>query len=366
MIYYKVGCNFDLNLIDGLKELNKISSVAKVNEVYGSDKEHSFLTARPAFRLPDISMKYLSEYIKKCNDSDINFNYTINSMYPGSKSFLSTKREEITDFIKFLKDIGVKTLTVTNPLLAVLVREVSSEIVLEVSTIAHLDTVTQIKAWKEKFDIKKVCCNLLKNRSIRFLQSASSYCINNKIDINLMVNEFCTIGSSNIDNIYSTHCIYRDSHYLCHSENIDKADERLFDSYPVSFCIRSRTRPISWLQSLFIRPEDIKHYYKIGINHFKITGRTGRTDFILKITEAYLNQSWEGNLLALWKPLETILTDKKELDFDYPCFLDNKKLNGFIEYWFNNIEHDCSVEICGETCSYCIDYYNKKVLSQDS
>ncbi len=358
MIYYKVGCNFDLALIDGLKNLNEINSSAKVYEVYGSDREHSFLAARPAFRLPNISMKYLANYVKKCINSNINFNYTLNSMYSGSKRFLKEQKKEIIKFIKFLEDIGVKTITVSNPLLAILVREATKNIEIEVSTIAHIDTITQIKAWKEYFNISKICNNLLKNRSFKFLKSASSYCRKNNIDINLMVNEFCTIGSSKIDNIYSTHCIYRDSHYLCHSENITKEDDMLFNLYPINFCIKARTHPVSWLQSLFIRPEDIKYYNRVGINHFKITGRTGNTDYILKITKAYLNQSWDGNLLALWKPLETILTDKKELAFKYPCYINNKDLNRFILHWINNTDHDCSIEVCGETCNYCIKFYN--------
>jgi len=353
MSYFKVGCNFDLRLIDGMVELNTISSNSKVKEFYGSDRRHASLAARPAFRLPDVEERYIENYVKRCNAAGIEFNYTLNSMYPGSKRTITSNKREIIDFVQFLDGIGVKTVTVTNPILAGLVREASETIGLEVSTIAHIDAVTQIKAWKHRFGITAVCSNLLKNRSIRFLKSASSYCNESGIVLNLMVNEFCAIGGNEGAKTYTTHCIYRDSCYLCHSENESIEDDQLLDRYPMGYCIPSRNDKSSWLKALFIRPEDIRLYHGLGINHFKVTGRTGTTQYILGTTEAYVRRSWDGNLLALWKPLETILSGESELEFSHCHEIDNKKLEGFLSYWFDNQLHECANEVCGETCDYC-------------
>ena len=361
MIYYKIGCNFDPYLIDAVIKLNSLNNQAKVNEFYGSDRNYAFLTARPNFRLPNVDRQYIENFVKKCTEAEIEFNYTLNSIYPGSKRLLASRKDEIIDFISFLEDIGVGTITISNPIMAALVREASDKIGLEVSTIAHIDTVTQIKAWKDEFRINKVCGNLLKNRSIKFLKNAVGYCQKNDIILNLMVNEFCCIGGGEQDgsSAYSTHCIYRDSCYLCHAENIYEEDTQLLNSYPMRYCIAFRKDPSSWLKAHFIRPEDINLYLNIHLNHFKITGRTGTTAYILKVTEAYLKNSWDGNLLSLWKPLETILTNEDENRFQHPYFIDNKKLSGFVNHWFDNESHDRAIEVCGETCNYCNEFYQK-------
>ncbi len=361
MILYKVGCNFDYELIYGLTELNKIDPKVKVNELYGSDRQHAYLTARPDFRLVDIDMNSFGKYVKCCRDAGIRFNYTMNTIYPGSKRELNSRWNEIKDFVKYLESLGVEIVTVSNPLLAVLVREASCTIQIEVSTVAHIDTVSQIAVWKDKFNVSKVCGNLLKNRSIKFLRNAATWCNKNDIVYDLMVNEFC--GNAGIlgKNTYGTHCIYRDSCYQCHAENISLEDAQLIYNYPYDYCISSRNSDFSsWLKMRFIRPEDIEKYEGIGINNFKITGRTGGTEYILKVVEGYIRKSWNGNLLSLWKQLETIYSNENELEFKQTTLIDNKKLNGFIDYWFDNLNHECADEICGATCSYCNDFYYSK------
>ena len=79
-INYKIGCNFDLDSIDAIRTLNQLSPKAKIKEFYGSIRDHSFLTARPAFRLPDISYNTLSAFISKCDQNNNIFNYTFNTL----------------------------------------------------------------------------------------------------------------------------------------------------------------------------------------------------------------------------------------------------------------------------------------------
>ncbi len=356
MIFYKIGCNFDLRLIDSIYNLNSLNKHSKITEFYGSDRHHAFLTARPDFRLPYISNKRFLAYIKRCAEAGLSFNYTLNTPYPGTKRELVSKKRRILDHICFLEDAGVRSITVSNPLLAEFVREASHHIGLEVSTISHIDSITQIKLWCDVYGITSVCCNLLKNRSIEFLRRAARYCNQHRIALSLITNEFCILAGGTGKKAYGSPCIYRDSCYLCHAGNKSKEDDDIFDHYPMGRCIASRRNKSDWLKAFFIRPEDIPRYQTIGISWFKITGRTGSTEYILKIAEAYLTNCWHGNLLALWKPLETILSEEHETTFRHPIYIDNKHLNGFIDFWFNNPSHDCANEICGETCTYCNDF----------
>lgn len=350
---FKVGTNFDMGLLKSLIKLNKASVKNKVTELYGSDRAHAALAARPDFRLPDVDEGQFEEYIQTAADAGIGFNYTMNSIIPyGSKSGFVAHQKEVASFVRYLEEAGVSRITVANPMMLELIRnDVRSDIELEVSTIMHIDTVTQIRYMFEKYGVRKICCNLNKNRDFRFLEAASRYCHDNGIIFELMVNEFCGVGGSD----YATHCVYRDSCYICHATNATLEDTLLLNEYPMQFCTRSRDEnPANWLRVKFIRPEDVRVYNEIGINHFKITGRTGSSAYILRTLKSYLDESYDGNLLGLWKPLESIKDDSVESIHHYD--IPNKRLDGFIKKWSEE-HHNCDNEVCGKTCKYCESFY---------
>lgn len=66
----------------------------------------------------------------------------------GNKEQIIKREEEIQEYISFLIEAGVKTITVSLPYMAEIIRRVSDKIGIEVSTIAHLDSLTQIKIWQ--------------------------------------------------------------------------------------------------------------------------------------------------------------------------------------------------------------------------
>lgn len=350
---FKLGTNFDMDLLESIINLNQLSTKNKVTEMYGSDRYHSKLAARPGFRLPDIDHYQFEAYVKKAKDAGINFNYTMNSIIPyGSKGNLVEHVDEVVEFVKYCESIGVYRITVANPMMLEIIRNYAhSDIEVEVSTIMHVDTVSQIKYLYEKYGVKKVCNNLNKNRDFKFLEAAAKYCNDNGIILELMANEFCGVGGSD----YATHCIYRDSCYICHATNEVLEDTLTLHEYPMKFCTNSRNEnPANWLRLKFIRPEDVKVYNEIGINHFKITGRTGSSKYILRTIGAYLNESYDGNLLGLWKPLESI----KDASVEDVHFYDipNKSLDGFISHWSQD-KFVCDNEVCGQTCKYCEQFY---------
>ena len=106
---FKVGCNFDMELIDKAIELNeKYSGKAVVKEWFGSDAAHADVAARPPWRLQDISMEYLEKFVKKSLEHGIVFNYTMNSISPyNTKPDLLAHKKDIQDFAKQLESIGV-------------------------------------------------------------------------------------------------------------------------------------------------------------------------------------------------------------------------------------------------------------------
>lgn len=351
---FKLGVNFDFDLLDNIIETNKKFENNKVIELYGSIQKDATLAARPDFRLPDISYGELEKYVKKALKANIKFNYTLNSILPyGSKVELVKHKEKIKDVINRLEDIGVYRITIANPIMLEIIRnDIGSDIEIEMSTITHIDTITQMKYYHDKYNVNKFCSNLNKNRDFRFLKSAAEYCNKNGIIYELMVNEFCGVGGEN----YATHCVYRDSCYMCHATNVTYEDTTLLNDYPMRLCTNSRNEnPANWLKLKWIRPEDLHYYNDIGLHHFKITGRTGSTDYILKVLNAYMSQNFDGNLIELWKPLESIKPGVKESEIKN-VYIDNKSLSNFLSYWVNG--HICDYEVCGETCNYCNNVYD--------
>lgn len=356
--HLKIGCNFDYLLIDKVREINDKHTGGIIDEMYGSRRESSKLTARPAFRLPDIDRKTFCEYVKYLKNAGISFNYTLNSSYLGSKEEIQKNESIILEYISFLSCSGVDIITVTLPLMAEYIRSVDKKIGIEISTIAHIDTVTQVAIWKERYGISKVCGNLYKNREIKFLRNLATYCNGNDIALTVIVNEFCGNGLEERSGV--TNCIYRDHCYSLHSIGYNQ-DDRIYCDYPMGRCIQSRTNTTDWLKTHFIRPEDLKLYNTIGINHFKITGRTGSTNYILKVAEAYADEYFDGNLLELWKHLETIGSVKDDSTYVPNRYIDNRKLETFLNFWFENEQHICANEECGVSCTYCESFYDKHI-----
>lgn len=359
--YLKVGCIFSQEFLDYVKDINSRTEAVQVYEVYGSTRENSFLTARSVYRLPEYDRKSFEKYITHIRDMNLEFNYTMNASYIGSLSDIFQKRTLIKDYIKYLSEIGVSTITVTLPIIAAFIREVDDKIGIEVSTIAHLDSIAQIKMWHEKYGITKVCNNVMKNREISFLRNAALFCKQNKIVLTLIANEFCNNGTDNAIDCAGG-CIYRDHCYSLQSAGYTPEELDKMCGYPMSICDESRKHPIVWLKSNFIRPEDMVLYNDLGIHHFKITGRTASLPYMKKVIQAYMEQEWNGDLVELWNNVNQLYSSDKPEENKF--FIPNKALDGFLQFWFQNENHVCAQELCGETCEYCNNYYKMHVKSK--
>lgn len=55
MNLFKIGCNFSDDLLKIVVKLNQLYPNNRIEEFYGSRRSSSWLTARPGYRLPDVS-----------------------------------------------------------------------------------------------------------------------------------------------------------------------------------------------------------------------------------------------------------------------------------------------------------------------
>ena len=181
----------------------------------------------------------------------------------------------------------------------------------------------------------------------------------------LLCNEFCYVAGESNGIAYAAPCTFRDSCYLCHATCSKKEDSLAYNNYPMGYCMSARGKNAqNWLRSRWIRPEDQKIYRSIGVNYFKVTGRTGSTALLERTLEYYMSENFDGNLLELWKPLQTIRDGGDDTKFNHTENIPNKKLDGFLDHWFAGDGFECENELCGTTCKYCENWWKSNKFNE--
>lgn len=288
-----------------------------VTELYSSlrSSQYALPTARPDFRLRDVDIVYLEKYVRACNDNDIAFNYTANAPMFGDLAEISAKYDSIVTYLKRLEDIGVKRITIANPILLQIVCE-NSKLDVELSTILNVTQPSGLIKLKSMYpNINKVCIGIDINRSINLVNNLVNTGLWLGIDVEVMASEFCKVGRSNCSQIHRSTC------YQMHSYNMSEQtakyginpdgskQQREVRGYPwgnVSGCIFNRSNDsIPWLVSNTIWPNELREYSDLtNVSHFKITTRTAPPEYALFLTEQYLKESYNGPLAGLWLQLQ--------------------------------------------------------------
>ena len=346
-----LGFNFSTDTIHKIEALNKVA-VNKVTSVYGSDREHHKLSARPLYRFPEVATySNLFAYAKKLKDINVDFWYTSNAITVGPKSeFDMVMLNKLTSDL-FRHGIGM---IVADSLLLELIAKCDYQPKVELSTIMRIESPRQLIAYKEQYPfITKMVMHISYNRSFYLLKQFVKAADSCGIEIELLTNEACGTGYSN----GATPCIHRDSCYHCHGSNETLEDAKKFKQYPFNKCIGERYKDeSSWINLFWILPEHFHYYENIGIKHFKLTGRTATQHFIDYILPKYTNGKFDGNLKHIWKSIESINGKAAELPNNLG-YIDTNKLTDFLEPFVSE-EIECHSRLCGIDCNYCKDVYN--------
>ena len=355
-----VGFNWDIDLAHQLVSANNLlgpPNKTRIASVYGSVVSNPFGTARPKSRLKNVSKEDQYECSKVLRAGGIELNYTLNISDLGDLRWFEKGERAQIEFLGFLYNVlGVKMLTIAHPL--VLERVIKSKIPfeIEISTIMNVDTLGHFDLYKKtSSQIKRICLAIGRNRDISFLQKIGR--LDKSFPIcELLANEFCTVAGHNCAGVFRSSC------YSCHSHNVGND---MFNNYPMGRCTKSRwNNPSSWLKARFILPQWMNIYQDLGINHFKVSGRTHPSEYIIEMAKAYLTRYYGGNLLGLWAQLETIwdgFDKQEEIIKELPINLDcsTPKMNNFIRRWFANPKFRCSEMLCGVECTKCESDYEE-------
>lgn len=350
-----LATNFDNELIDKIKDY-------PVYEIYGKLKNDFIGGGRPDNTLDKIDKERFEEHVKYTRKNGIKFNYLFNGSCTANNEQNPEWQQKFKEFLTYLKGIGVNALTVTNPYILMFVKKhFKNDFTVRISTFACIDSYIKAKYW-EDLGADYLCIDFTKiNRDFNTLK----YMVDNlkTAKIEILVTNSC---------LKDCPMIHTHTNALSHASSMNNEKDN-YEDWSLFFCQKQELNHLEeYIKSPWVRPEDIKYYENIGIEHFKITERGFPTEELVKRVKAYVERKYDGNLLDLIQGhgcMHNDINNKKQRvttrkdiykeikrvrglgvprEFDRHVYIDNKKLDGFIDFFINN---KCTGN-CNK-CGYC-------------
>lgn len=378
---YSIATNFDKEL---LEYINNNDKKGRIKYIYGKLSKDILGGGRASMILPSINIKELKEYITLCHKYNLKFNYLYNPMCIDNADVDMKQQKKILKYIDKLIEIGVDGFTINSPYLCRMLRERYKDIGITIGAYACVNSILQIKYWKE-MGADEITLHPSVNRRFKLLESMLEYTKGKDIKLRLIANNVCLKD-----------CPYQISHGTEQSHASKKKDRTIFfdlDLISCTYCKVSDGTKI--ITSEWIRPEDVKVYQnlcnKVGNQNLsiKLVERTKETKFLCRVVKAYVEEKYEGNLLEIlnW-PVKSEINKfdnfgfvtglmlggynikkarKFEQVFEMPyIYVDNKKLDGFINKFIE--EDNCAFKECGSgtdhennKCNYCSSWAKKVI-----
>ena len=312
---FSIPSTFSQGEIEAALTLNKRYAArgSVIDSFYGNLNPNKWPSGRYACDLPSVKLKSLKKYIRSLHVNGFKFEYTLNAPYLGDIEYTSRLSRLLLDHVKKLSGIGIDHLCLSNFVLIGMVFSKIPHLKINVSTIADIKKASQIKQL-EPFNVDTITLSCDINRDLASLSEIVAASKEQSIKIKLLANNTCM-----------DHCLFSRAHYdLISRFNSKKSKKDTFQDYFSYFCLLEKIKnPVEIIKTPFIRPEDIHHYRKLGIEFFKISGRVREEAVNFKNIEAYMKGSFYGNFFELWSGQQTLMWPKL-------FYLDNARLNGLL------------------------------------
>jgi collagenase-like PrtC family protease len=301
----------------------------RIREIYLSGPQEVSGSGRIA---PEMEFDEFARIVDSIHREGIRANLLLNSVCEGHEWYSSGVLNSTMNYLKRVhEEHGVESVTIANPLYIREVRRRFPNIEICASVLGDIDCVEKAIIFRKAgADVITPDVNI--NRNLDLLKKIKD---RTGVEIKLMVNEGCLFR-----------CPFRKFHfnYISHKSRNPgagkgvKSEDNVFSLN----CIQlSKNDPSQILKSGWIRPEDAQRYGDIT-GYFKIVGRTSSKSMLLRAVHAYLNESWEGDLLEL------MAGNLYSVGMSHLMHLDNKSLD---EIEFFDRVRSCDKE-CSE-CDYC-------------
>jgi len=307
----------------------------RIKEVYLSGPQEYSGSGRIA---PELSFDRFVEVVEKIHKENIRVNLLLNSVCEGSDWYSPPVLKSTMDYLhRAHRELGIEAVTIANPLYIREVRKRFPDIEICASVLGDIDCVQKAVIFT-KAGANVITPDVNINRDLALLKRIKDA---TGTELKLMVNEGCLLR-----------CAFRKFHfnYISHKSRNPamggkmRAEDNVFSAN----CIQvTKSDPSQVLKSGWIRPEDAQKYREIT-GYFKIVGRTSSRSMVVRSVEAYLNESWSGDLMEL------MAGNLYSFAMSNLVHIDNKALD---EIQFFDRVTSCDQE-CSE-CSFCNEVVGK-------
>ena len=376
-----VACTFEDELLEGLEPYPGY-------EIFGKLTSDFFGGGRPSFYLPEVDRPALERYVEKTHQAGIEFNYLLNASAMGNTEYTREGQREIERILEWIDGIGVDSVTVANIYFLRLIKRRHPRLKVRVSSHRYTASPRQVRFWAEQGADYIVVNEVSIHREFSLLETMAGAAKDAGVELQLIVNNWCRQECAIAGN---------------HAVGLSAASQSGSKGFPLDYCslvcndVRLKD-PVNYLRANWIRPEDLHIYEDMGYNNFKIVERNTPTRILLDRVRAYAGRCYDGNLMDLIqnyaypeekfgpksrdaysyrrmlkyfiKPqMVNLLKFAKVIDFGKtasvlyplrgpnPVQIDNRELDGFIDFFRTTSCRDLDCE----KCRYCHEWADRAV-----
>ena len=361
---YSIATNWDLGLLEKLKGTS-------VESLYGQMWNDPLGGGRMALFIPKVGKKEVASFTAEARKRGLDFNYLINSTCLDNLEFTKKGYKKIVAMLLEKKaDPNIPNSESYTPLdsatidvrddIADLLKRNYPNLRVCVSSFARVQNVHLAHYW-EDLGADKIILPESIGRDFRILRS-----IREAVDceIELIANHCC---------LFQCPLDLHHRNMVSHGSQEGHPCGGFAPDYCKLACQRLKLfRPAELIKSRWIRPEDVSDYEAMGIDCLKLIERFRETESLIQIVNAYEQKSFKGNLVELLSlPQQgaflspnmevlqrTDLIEPEKMEdvmavlgepFPGKVFINNSKLNGFLDYFKKT---DCFHTDC-DRCGYC-------------
>jgi collagenase-like PrtC family protease len=270
-----------------------LSELFKLKAAGGNTIREIFLSGPAEFSgsgriVSAVSLDELIQVVDKIHREGIRVNLVLNSTCEGSEWY---SRETVNTTLNYLAEMhqkhGVESITMANPLYINELRKLLPEVEICASVLANIDCVQRASIYRQAgADVVTPDANI--NRRLDLLQEIKDV---TRLRIKLLANEGC---------LYK--CPFRQFHFNAISHvsrevtrtDLDVSFANFFDiGYQIIAADHAQL-----LRSCWIMPQDTRKYAGIT-NYFKLACRNQPLSMLKRVTAAYMEETWHGDILDL-------------------------------------------------------------------
>ncbi|MDD4793844.1 MAG: U32 family peptidase [Dehalococcoidales bacterium] len=322
-IEFSIPYNGNLASLPVLFDLNNINNNA-IREVYLAGPQEFSAAARI---MPKMELPELISIINEIHAHGIRVNLLLNAVCEGSAWYNPDEIKKKMQYIGMLhKEHGVEAVTVANPLYIKEIKDRYPDIEISASVLSIIDSVERAVYFHD-MGADVIVPDKCINRDLETLKQIKDA---TNAEVKIMVNSGC-LYKCPFERFHAAFVSHKSVETFDHHDTYN-AQEIFFKNCSE---LVNKNRALIF-KSSWIRPEDLCKYAGIT-NYFKISGRSHPK--WADISRAYLEESWNGNLLELMDASLRFLNAHQSI------YIDNKELDRY--QFFDHVTN------CGRNCKAC-------------